>query len=163
MRYVMKQKLFSLADSFVIRTEAGADAFTARGKVFSFGHQLSFEDASGNEVAYIRQKLLSFGPAYEIYRDGHLFATVKKELFSFIHHTFNIDVPGPDDLEAKGNFLDHEYTFQRGGEVVARVSKAWFSWTDTYGVDIADGQDDALILASSVVIDMICHGDREEH
>jgi uncharacterized protein YxjI len=44
---------------------------------------------------------------------------------------------------------------------VAEVSKRWFSFSDTYGVDIADGEDDTLILASTVVIDMVCHGDRK--
>jgi len=44
---------------------------------------------------------------------------------------------------------------------VATVSKKWFSWTDTYGVEIADGEDDVLLLASIVVIDMACHEDRE--
>ena len=47
--------------------------------------------------------------------------------------------------------------------MVAEVSKRWFSWNDTYGVDVADGEDDVLILASSVVIDMICHGDKDRH
>ena len=37
--------------------------------------------------------------------------------------------------------------------------KRWFTLTDTYGVDIAAGEDDVLILASSVVIDMACHPD----
>jgi uncharacterized protein YxjI len=58
-----------------------------------------------------------------------------------------------------GDFLDREYAFERGGSEVARVSKRWFALTDTYGVEIADGEDDVLILASSVVIDMICHSD----
>ena len=31
----------------------------------------------------------------------------------------------------------------------------------SYGVDIADGEDDVLILASTVVIDMVCHGDNK--
>jgi uncharacterized protein YxjI len=39
------------------------------------------------------------------------------------------------------------------------VSKKWFSWSDTYGVDITDGEDDVLILASTVVVDMACHPD----
>ena len=59
----------------------------------------------------------------------------------------------------EGNFLDREYTFTRAGEVIATVSKKWFSWTDTYGVDVAEGEDDVLILASAVVIDLICHKD----
>jgi uncharacterized protein YxjI len=85
---------------------------------------------------------------------------VKKELFTFLHCRFNVDVPGPDDLEASGDFLSHEYSFTRHGSEVARVSKKWFSMSDTYGVDINDKEDDVLILASTVVIDMACHGDR---
>lgn len=161
MRYVMKQRLFSLTDSFTIKNEQGDDVYRVRGKLLSFGKQLSFEDIGGNELAYIRQKLLSFAPTYEIYRSDKLFATVNRELFTFLRHKFFIDVPGPDDLEAAGDFLDLEYSFERGGRRVATVSKTWFSLSDTYGVDISTGEDDVLILASSVVIDMICHGDKE--
>jgi uncharacterized protein YxjI len=74
-----------------------------------------------------------------------------------------VDVPGPDDLEAEGDFLDHEYSFTRGGRLVATVSKRWFSWTDTYGIDITSGEDDVLILASAVVVDMACHPDDDNH
>jgi uncharacterized protein YxjI len=44
---------------------------------------------------------------------------------------------------------------------VARVSKKWFRLADTYAVDIEDGQDDVLILASAVVIDLVSHPDTE--
>jgi uncharacterized protein YxjI len=117
---------------------------------------------AGNELAFIKQKLLSWGPTYEIYREGQLYAIIKKELFTFFKCRFTVDVPGPDDLEAEGDFMDHEYTFTRGGLSVAEVSKQWFSWTDTYGVDIADGGDDILIIASTVVIDMACHDEKKK-
>ena len=87
---------------------------------------------------------------------------VKKHLFTFFRCAFTVDVPGPDDLEAQGSFLDLEYSFTRGGRQVAEVSKRWFSFGDTYGVDIADSEDQVLILASTVVIEMICHGDHEK-
>jgi uncharacterized protein YxjI len=157
MRYLLKQKLFSWGDDFRVKDAAGNDVFFVDGKAFSFGDKLSFQDLRGNELAFIRQKLLAWGPTYEIHRNGALAAVVKKQLFTLIHCRFTIDVPGPDDLEAKGSFLEHEYTFRRGARQVAEVSKRWFSWTDTYGVDIAEGEDDVLILASTVVIDMVCH------
>lgn len=157
MRYVMKQKLFSWGDDFVIRDEDGRDVFLVDGKAFSLGKQLSFQDMSGTELAFIRQKLLAWGPTYEIYRGGDLRAVVKKSIFTLIHCKFTVDVPGPDDLEARGSFTDHEYAFDRHGQVVASVSKRWFAWTDTYGVDVMPGEDDVLILASTVVIDMACH------
>lgn len=162
MRYVMKQKLFSWGDDFRIRDERGTDVFFVDGKKFSIGDKLSFQDMAGNELAFIKQRLLSWGKTYEIHRRGELAAVVKKAVFSFFHCSFTVDVPGPDDLDASGSFTDHEYTFRRRGETVATVSKRWLSITDSYGVDIADGEDDILILASTVVIDMGCHADRED-
>ncbi len=161
MRYVMKQKLFAWGDDFLIKTPSGQDIFFVDGKALSLGDKLSFQDMQGNELAFIRQKLMSWGPTYEIYRNGELSAVVKKHLFTLFRCCFTVDVPGPDDLEAEGSFLDMEYTFARSGQVVATVSKRWFSWADTYGVDIAEGEDDVLILASTVVIDMVCHGDQK--
>ena len=161
MRYVMRQKLLSLADSFTIKDENERDAYFVRGKLFSFGDKLSFQDTAGNELVYIDQRLLNWGPTYELWRGADLLAVVKRQLFSFIHHRFTVDVPGPDDLEAEGDFLDHEYAFTRGDRVVATVSKKWFSWTDTYGIEIADSEDAVLILASAVVVDMVCHGDNK--
>lgn len=161
MRYVMKQKLFCWGDDFTIKDDTGTDRFFVDGKAFSLGKQLSFQDMQGQELVFIRQKLLAWGPTYEIYRDKGLFAVVKKELFTFFHCRFTVDVPGPDDLEAKGNFTDHEYEFWRPSGLKAAVSKRWFAWSDTYGVDIAEGEDDVLILASTVVIDMACHADHQ--
>ena len=157
MRYVMRQKLLSLADNFTIKNEQEQDVFLVKGKVFSFGDKLSFQDLAGNELVFIDQRLLNWSPTYELWKGDELLAVVKRELFSFIHHRFTVDVPGPNDLEAEGDFLDHEYTIARGESVVATVSKRWFSWADTYGIEIADGEDDVLVLATAVVVDMVCH------
>jgi len=163
MRYVMKQKLFCWGDDFTIKNEAGQDVYFVDGRAFSIGQKLSFQDLQKNELAFVRQRLLSWGPTYEITRDGAVVAIVKKHLFTLFHCDFTVDVPGPDDLEARGNFLDMEYSFARGDKMVAEVSKRWFSWSDTYGVDVASGEDDVLILASTVVIDMVCHADARRH
>jgi len=157
MRYILKQKFWSWGDDFRIRDADGKDAFFVDGRAFSWGDKLSFQDMQGNELAFIRQKLLAWGPTYEITSGDKLVAVVKKKLFTLLRCRFTVDVPGPDDLEAQGSFLDHEYTFERHGQTVAQVSKKWFSWTDTYGVDVANGEDEVLILASTVVIDMVCH------
>lgn len=161
MRYQMRQKFFALGDDFTIKDELGNDCFYVDGRVFSIGNKLSFQDMAGNELAFIRQRLLAWGPTYEITGPNGLFAVVKKQIFTLFHCTFSVDVPGPGDLEATGNFLDLEYTFNRGGQTVATVSKAWFSLMDTYGVDIAPGESDILLLASTVVIDMCCHPDQK--
>ena len=162
MRYVMRKKLFSFADNFTIKDENENDAYVVAGKVFTLAKQLSFQDLDGNELAHIKQKIMSWRKTYEIHRGDDEPTVVSKENFTLFKCRFEVDVPGPDDLEAEGNFLDHEYEFTRDGRTVARISKEWFTWADTYGVEIADGEDDVLILASTVVIDMCCHDDRGE-
>jgi uncharacterized protein YxjI len=157
MRYIMKQKVFSLGGRFAIRDESGEDAFFVNGEVFSLGHKLSFEDPQGKELMFISQKLLCWGPTYELYRGQKHVATIKKEIFTLFQCTFDIHVDDQGDLEARGNLSDHEYSVTRDGGIVAQISKQWFSWSDTYGVDIADGVDPVLILASTVIIDMSCH------
>ena len=161
MRYLMKEKLIALGEDFMIQDESGRDVYFVDGKALSFGDKLVFKDMAGNELARIEQKLLAWGPTYEVYRSGQQVATVKKSLFTLFRSKFSVDVPGPDDLEATGSLLDHEYEFQRRGRTVATVSKKWFSFTDSYGIDIIEGENDVLILASAVVIDLCCHGDEK--
>jgi uncharacterized protein YxjI len=160
MRYAMKQKLFCWGDDYRILDEDGRDMYLVDGKAFVLlRKRLLFLDMAGNELAEIRQRLLSWGPSYDIVRGGQVVATVSKHLFTLALCKFTVDVPGPDDLEATGSLLDYEYAFRRHGHEVATVSKKYFSWTDSYGVDIAGGEDDVLILASTVVIDLCCHAD----
>lgn len=161
MRYQLRQKLLSFGDDYIIRDEGGRERFYVDGRAFSIGDKLSFQDMAGNELAFIRQRLLAIGKTYEIERDGHT-TVVHKHLFTFLSCKFSIDVPGPNDLEAKGSLLDMEYQFvDTRGRKVAEVSKRWFALSDTYGVEVADGQDDVLMLACAVVIDQCCHEDRK--
>ena len=160
MRYVMKQKLFAFGDDFTIKDENGRDCYFVDGKAFSIGDKLSFQDMHGNELARIEQKVLTLGTKYRILRDGRPVATVKKKLFTFFRDVFDVEDAAAGELDATGDFIDHEYRFTRDGNPIATVSKKFFSWTDTYGVEIAEGEDDVLILACAVVIDMCCHDER---
>lgn len=165
MRYLIREKLFSFGDDFWIQDASGKNVYFVDGRAFNLlREKLVLKDAAGNELGFLRQKLMSLHRAYEIHRDGRHVATVRKDLFNLFRCHFTVDVPGPDDYEAQGSFLDHEYTFTRHGRAVATVSKKWFSVRDTYAVDIIDGEDHVLILASAVVIDQICHDrDGDEH
>lgn len=156
MRYVMQEKLVSFGDDFVIRDENGREAFHVDGKVLTVRDALVLEDAAGNPLARIHRKLLSIGKTYEISREGGPDVSIRKSLFSPLRCKFHVDAGG-DELEARGNLLDHEYSFTRNGREVASISKKWFSLRDTYGIDIGEGEDHALILACAVAIDRMCH------
>ena len=161
-RYVMRQKLLSIGNDFTVKDDAGNEVYYIDGKVFTLRDQLSFQDMAGNQLCLIQKKLLSWGPTYEIYKGDTLWAVVKEQLFTMLGHKFYVDVPGPDDLEAAGNFTDHEYTFTQSGQTAATVSKKWFAIADTFGVEILADQEDVLILAATVVIERCAQQGRKQ-
>src|SRR6186713_1995303 len=71
MRYVMREKFLALGDDFKIADEHGTDRFLVDGRAFSIGDKLSFQDMSGRELAFIRQRLLAWGPTYEVSQNGN--------------------------------------------------------------------------------------------
>lgn len=163
MRYVLKQKVLTLADSFTIKNDQGQGVYKVKGKLVSLGDRLSFQHMDGEEIAQIKQELISITPSYRIYREGKLLADVDKKLFSVLGDKFKVKVKdGAEDLEIRGNVLDFDYRFKRGGDEIARVSKKWVSIGDSYGVEIEAGEDEVLILACAVVIDMIAHGSKDD-
>ncbi len=158
-KYRMREKMFAVGDDFWIENEEGARAFKVDGKALRVRDTLVLEDASsGGELYEIQEKKLSVRDKMEIERGGATVATVKKALITPLRDRFSIEVEGGEDMEAKGNIVDHEYKIERGGDTVAEVSKRWFRVRDTYGIEIAPEQDDALILAVSVCIDQMARG-----
>ena len=137
-KYVMKQKIWTLGETFVIKDETRTPAFYVKGKIFTVGDKLSFRNIDGDELAYISQKVFSFSPRYKIYRDQELIATIVKKIAPF-KDLYVVHVPGADDFRVKGNFWKYEYAFTRNGRKIAFVSKKFFSWGDTYGIAIAPG------------------------
>lgn len=161
MRFNIKERFWSWGDDFDILDEQGNPAYHVDGKAFSWGSNLSLQDLHGNELAQIQQKLFTWRPKYEIIREGALFAEVVKE-FSWFQKKFTLDVPGPNDYVIDGSFWDHEYCFMRSGKVVARISRAVWSWAHCYGVEIEDGEDVVSILCTAIVIDQVLHDEKDD-
>ncbi len=154
-RYRMRQKLVSFGDDYWIENAQGNRVYFVDGKAFRLREHLGFQDMQGNELAAIQEKIMLIKDTYCIYRNGNVLATVKKALVAPLRQRFDIHVAGAENMEAEGNILDHEYEIHEGRSRVAEVSKKWFRVANTYGVDIAPGADDILILACTVVIDMM--------
>ena len=156
-KYRMREKMFAIGDDYWIENEAGERAFKVDGKALRIRDTFVLEDPSGEELFTIQEKKLHIRDTMDIERDGHTVARVKKALITPLRERFSVEVEGGSDLEAKGNIVDHEYKIERGGEKVAEVSKRWFRIRDTYGIEIAPGQDEPLILAATVCIDQMTH------
>ncbi|HZN19319.1 MAG TPA: LURP-one-related family protein [Micromonosporaceae bacterium] len=152
--YLIRERFFRLGADSDITDESGRPVLHVDGKVLTLRDRLVIRDPAGREVAQVHRRLVAMRPTYEVTIGGEKAAEVRKRLLTPFRERFTIDVPGPDDLEMKGNLLDHEFTVQRGGRTVATVSKRWFSIRDTYAVEIAEGEDHLLVLASVLALDL---------
>jgi uncharacterized protein YxjI len=155
MRYQMREQMFAIGDDYWIETADGQPAFKVDGKALRIRKTLILERPAGEEVFTIQQKMLSIRDTMEIEHQGETVATVKKALVAPLRDSLSIEVEDGNDMDAKGNIVDHEYEIESGGDKVAEVSKRWFRMRDTYGIEIAEAQDDALILAVTVCIDQM--------
>jgi uncharacterized protein YxjI len=159
--YRMRQRLFSIGDDFWIETEDGQRAYKVDGKALRLRKTLDFEDADGRRLARIRERVARIRDSMEIEDDdGNRVATVKKALISPLRDRWVVKIGDGPDLDIQGNVLDHEYTFTDGRTPVATVSKKWFRVADTYGVEVAPGQDPVVVLAATVAVDAMAHEGR---
>lgn len=156
-RYKMRQQMFSIGEDFTIEDESGNPAFEVDGKFMTLRETFELKDRQGNVVATIRGKLISLRAKMDVFRGDEVVATITKALFAPFREKFQVEVAGGAALRVDGDLFDHEYTLRRDDDVVAHVSKRWFTFTDTYGIDIAPGEDDPLVLAIAVALDEMSH------
>ena len=157
----MRQRLASIGDDYWIEDEQGQRAFKVDGKAMRIRDTLVLEDAAGRELLKIQERKLRVRDTMEIEDPaGNTVATVKKALISPLRERFDVHVEGGADFEVQGNIVDHEYRITQGRTKVAEVSKKWFRVADTYGIEVAAGQDPALVLAIAAVVDNMSHKTR---
>jgi uncharacterized protein YxjI len=160
-RYQMRQKLVAFGDDFYIENEQGQRVFKVDGKVLRVRDTLKFRDMQGNKLAQIQERMLRVKDTMEIEGpNGETVAIVKKALITPLRDRWTVKIGSGPDLDVQGNLFDHEYRIEEGRNKVAEVSKRWFRLRDTYGVEIAPDQNEVVILAVTVAIDMMAHEGR---
>jgi len=151
MKLYMKQKVFSFRDKFTIKDEYGNDRYYAQGELFSWGHKLHICNAYNQEIAFVKQKILTWLPKFEVYLDGRLVTEVKKD-FTFFKPKYTLTGLS---WVVSGDYWAHNYTISDNGYPIVTISKAWFSWGDSYAIDIRDGVDERLAIAVVLAIDCV--------
>jgi uncharacterized protein YxjI len=160
-RYLVREKIFSIGADFWITDTDGNQVFLVDGKALTLRQTFELKDASGLVLATARKKLVAVRDTMEIEHDGEVVATVRKALISPLHHRSAIELADGSQWEAVGSILDKEFDIQAGDQPIAHISRSWFRVRDTYGVDIAPGQNDALLLTIAVCLDRIHHDEEQ--
>ena len=152
----MREKLLSIGDDFWIEDESRRRAFKVNGKALRIRKTLVIEDPAGDALVQIQDRPVRIRDVMEIEdATGASIATVAKAMISPLRERFTVKLATGGQLQAQGNIVDHEFSIEADGKKVAEVSKRWFRIRDSYGVEVAPGQNAVLILAVAVCIDQM--------
>lgn len=151
MKYIVKQKLWSLADQFCVRDQQDNVVFIVDSERFTLAKKLFLSDKQGKILFRMEQKLMKLLPVYEIYKGDMLYAVLKKKP-GFLKAKIEIEQNGAPLLISGDNLL-LEFSITKEGNEMAKISKKWSGLSDTYAVDIASGENEAFIIALVICID----------
>ncbi|HCN57506.1 MULTISPECIES: LURP-one-related/scramblase family protein [unclassified Exiguobacterium] len=146
----MKQKVFSLRGRFSIQDQQEQDVYLVEGSFMKLPKTFSISTVEGEEVAVITKKMLSLLPKFFIEVDGETL-TIEKS-FTFFKDRYTIDTA---DLEIDGDWWDMDFEIKRHGEVVGSVEKKWFTFGDSYEIQVFDPDIEKILIALVVAIDCV--------
>lgn len=149
MKLMMKQRVFSWTDSYDIYDEDGNTKYLVKGEFLSLGHQLHVYNNKNQEIGAVRQRLLTFLPAFEIEIGGVVRGNIRKEM-SMFRPRYTIDFNG---WSVSGDFMGWEYEATTGNRTVLHISKQLLAWGDTYVIEIEDSADEQMGLLLVIAID----------
>lgn len=158
--YQLRRQLLAIGEDFWISNAQGENVYRLDGKVLTLTQTFALEDVNGNELARMKAELLTLRKTMDIQRGGQVVATVKKAFINILGQRFTVDVTGDGELQAQGDILNHEFQIVGNGQVVATVSRQWFVGDLMYGIAIAPGQDEVLMLCIAIAVDEMSETDR---
>ncbi len=156
MRYHLRERAWSLTEDFTVRDDAGNAVFEIRGRFFHVGDNLILYDLyNGQELAQIKQRVISLLPHYDIYRNGQHWASVHEQ-WQLFGERFKVQGDNGMVFHVEGDIWRWSFTVSDdSGNLLAQIGRQFSLFRDTYAVDVAPGVDAPFVIALAVVIEMV--------
>jgi len=129
--------------------------YSVSSEIFTFGAKIHIYDSFDREIYYIEQKVFRFLPEYHIYSQGRLIAVIKKEL-SFFKPNIVIESE-IGSFNITGDIFALSFDISYNGNIIGRIDKKLFSFTDSYCLQIDDESNAGLFVALVLAIDNCLH------
>ena len=164
MRYHLRERAWHITEDFLIKNDAGQAVFEIRGKFFHIGDDLvMFDRHTHQELAHIKQRVLSLLPHYEIYRNGQHWASVHEQ-FRLFGERFKVTGGNGMVFHVEGDIWNWNFSVSDNyGNLMAEISRRIAIFRDHYVVDVAPGVDAPFVIALAVVIEMVKEHHEEHH
>jgi uncharacterized protein YxjI len=160
-KFMMRERMFSIGDDFWIEDETGQRVLLVDGKALRLRQTFELKDPGGEVLTVIKKKLVSVRDTMVVERDGDVVARVRKKLFSPLRHSMVIELADGQEWTATGDIIEKNYRIESDEGVVAETSRKWFRIRDTYGVEVTH-PDVPLVISVAVAVDELAEDDRHK-
>lgn len=159
MRYQMNQKLLSLADEGMIYDATGNPVYRVDAQSFSLREKVNVLDPEGQQVASLQDQVMALQKTMVITIGDRDVAKVVRKFLSF-RKSFDIHLDSGDQWKLQGDWSDQDFSIMdHAGNTIATISLDWVTLANVYGIDIADGQDDLLVLCVLIALESAVNED----
>ncbi|MGA4840730.1 LURP-one-related/scramblase family protein [Streptomyces sp. G45] len=153
MRLLVRDRVFGIGDDYWIEDDRGRKVYLVDGKAMRLRDTFELKDTRGRVLVTIRAKMLALRDTMVIEREGEPLATVRRKRLSLLRNHYRVSLVDGTELDVSGKILDREFAIEYEGELLADVSRRWFTVRDTYGVQVVrEDADPALLLAVTVCV-----------
>jgi uncharacterized protein YxjI len=153
--YLVREANLPLGDDYVIEREPGGRVFVVDGKLLRVRESVTIRDKHGTESCHIRGTLLGVKNVLKISRDDATIATVRMQASESAPVRYAVELPQGESVTVTGSPADRAYTLSYGGYIVATITSAWMPMTRGYRVLIAPEQDNLVVLAVTICLDVM--------
>lgn len=147
--FYMRQKVFSLGEKFTVFDQNEQPKYTVQGSFMQIPKQFTIYNETNQAVGIITKKMLSLLPTFYVSVDDFEEILIQKA-FTFFKTRFDIHA---ENIHIVGDILDKYFEVHGPSGVIAYVEEKWFTWGDTYAIDVADERYEALVISLIVAID----------
>lgn len=155
MKLLIKQRLLTLTDNYYVYDDAGNIRYEVEQVFFALGHQFHVyrrrSEERSEEVGFIRQKLFTLMPTFEILIHGQVVGTIRKE-FTLFRPRYRVDFKGWD---VEGDLMGWDYRVTCNADPVMTISKELLNWTDTYAMHYQNPANEIPGLLLVIAIDAV--------
>lgn len=148
MKLYIKQKVLTFGERFTVKNEFNEDVFYVEGSFFRIPKEFNIYDANQQKVGHIERQIFRLFGHYDI--NDQTETIILRRNFTFLRQNYSLE---NTNWSLQGDFFGHNYQVVQDSRPIMSLTKHWFTWGDSYELDISDPKDAVLALSIAICVD----------
>jgi len=153
--YLVREARLPIGADYVIELDPGDTVYTVDGKLVRVRESLTIKDIDGNEVFHVQGTVLGGKTVLKVTRQGDGVAVVQKLTPEPDREEYVVELPRSERVDVVGSPADRAYSLSYRDVNVATITHARMALSSGYRVKIAPEQDDSVVLAVTICLDVM--------